>query len=66
LRYGDHEAQVEVPLEVDIPEVLRRVQLKNGPTPVDEAACQIADILRSTIYDQRLLRRMVKDIIQRL
>jgi hypothetical protein len=66
LRYGDDEAKVEIPLETDLPEVLRRVKLKKGPHPLEEAAGQISDVLRGTIYDQRLIRQMLKDIIRRL
>jgi len=66
LRYGDYEAKVAVPLGTDLPEVLRRVKLKKGDHPLEEASGQIADVLRDTIYDQRLIRQMLKDIIRRL
>ena len=67
LRYNDDEVQVEIPLGADIPEVLRRVQLKRGcPHPVEETAHQVADDIREKIFDQRMIRTMIKDIVLRL
>lgn len=66
LRYDDYEASVEVPLRVDIPEVLRRVRLKRGGHAYEEAANQIADDIRERIHDQRLIREMLMDIIDKL
>ena len=66
LRYGSHEASVEVPLRVDIPEVLRRVRLKRGGRPHEETANQIADDIRERIFDQKLVREMVKEIVAKI
>jgi len=67
LRYREDETKVEIPLRVDIPEVLRRVQLKRGcPHPIEETAHQVADDIREKVYDQRIIREMVHSIVKRI
>ena len=66
LRYGGHEARTEIPLKVDIPEVLRRVGLKRGGRPHEETANQVADEIRASIEDHRLICQMLREIVDKL
>ena len=66
LRYDGNEAKEVIPLRIAIPEVLRRVRLKQGANHVEEAAHQVADDIREKVYDQRIIRELVTDIIKRL
>ncbi len=61
------QAKVEIPLGVDIPEVLRRVKLKKRcPHPIDETTHQVSKTIRDEIQDQQLIQEMVKGIVRQL
>lgn len=66
LRYGEHLAQTDIPLDTDLDEVLRRVRLKPGATPYEEAACQVASQVRGKIEDHKLIRQMLVEIFKHL
>jgi len=64
LRYEGREAATEVPLSIPLQEMLRRVQLKRGPTPYDEAAYQAADEIRRQIDDRHLVKQLLRELVE--
>jgi hypothetical protein len=66
LRYQGLESRVEIPLKVDLPEILRRVQLKNNPDPVEEASHQLTGEIRCAVDDYSHLRQMLQDILRQV
>lgn len=62
LQYEGHEARVSIPLRVDIPEVLRRVQLKRSPNPLTEMAHQVTLEIQRAVEEQQIIRDLVHEL----
>lgn len=66
LQYGGHEARVSIPLRVDIPEILRRVQLKRSPNPLIEMAHQVTLEIQCAVEDQHIIHDLVHELVKGL
>jgi len=66
LRYEGQEASVDIPLGISLQEMLRRVKLKRGPTPLDEAAYQATDEVRREIDRRCLIRGLLRELVKAL
>ena len=64
LQYNGHEAHTDVPLSIDLPETLRRVKLKRGPSPHNEAVYQVASEVCKSMEDSHLVQGLLQDLLK--
>jgi hypothetical protein len=66
LRYEDHEVHTEVPLRVDLPEMIRRSRLKAGVQVSTEVGFQLFRELEESLEYHRVLHRMSERLVAKV